>query len=205
MVHTLQRSRSYIKDSERFKVFSIDQTLKGLKGIDVDVPRSVPQSWCANNLDDRSWSLPRIESPCVSSDLFARSSIPRAPEHQRKSAHPSRASESVAEAASSDSSASGLERSPAVHRPASARSTDSSYRARSHGGAVHAQRHQIASAGIKKPLVKKLPTKLATSTPLSTKVCFVCGVSKTPMWRRVDNETYCNACGLKRKRAAIGR
>lgn len=61
-------------------------------------------------------------------------------------------------------------RSLAGHRSANARLADACYRARCHGGAVHAKHHQIPSAGIKKPLIKKLPTKLAASVPLSTKV-----------------------------------
>lgn len=204
MVHTLQmqRSRSF-READLFKVFG--PRLKGFSGFDAVISAHVPQVWHASTPEDRSCSLFNPVFPYASKDLFARSSIPRAPEHRRKSAHPARAAESVAEATSTDSSTSGLERLSAGHRSVSPRSADTCHRARSHPAAVHAQCHAVASAGIKKLPVKKLASKSATTAALSTKVCFVCGVSKTPMWRRVDNETYCNACGLKRKRAAIGR
>lgn len=38
-----------------------------------------------------------------------------------------------------------------------------------------------------------------------TKECHDCHTLKTPMWRRVDGNTYCNACGLRRTRAMVGR
>jgi hypothetical protein len=37
------------------------------------------------------------------------------------------------------------------------------------------------------------------------KECHDCHTLKTPMWRRVDGVTYCNACGLRRTRALVGR
>lgn len=36
-------------------------------------------------------------------------------------------------------------------------------------------------------------------------VCAQCGTSKTPMWRRFSNITYCNACGLRKQRSTGGR
>lgn len=36
-------------------------------------------------------------------------------------------------------------------------------------------------------------------------VCAQCGTSKTPMWRRFSNVTYCNACGLRKQRSTGGR
>lgn len=31
--------------------------------------------------------------------------------------------------------------------------------------------------------------------------CEDCGTTQTPLWRQYEDSTYCNACGLRRKRA----
>lgn len=51
-------------------------------------------------------------------------------------------------------------------------------------------------------------SRASTASPAlggGTKECFDCHTLKTPMWRRVDGNIYCNACGLRRTRAMVGR
>ena len=33
-------------------------------------------------------------------------------------------------------------------------------------------------------------------------ICSICGITQTPVWRRVNKALVCNACGLKRRRSA---
>ncbi|KAK9915783.1 hypothetical protein WJX75_004094 [Coccomyxa subellipsoidea] len=35
----------------------------------------------------------------------------------------------------------------------------------------------------------------------SSRECEDCGTTQTPLWRQYEDSTYCNACGLRRKRA----
>ena len=37
--------------------------------------------------------------------------------------------------------------------------------------------------------------------PLGGQECRDCGTTQTPLWRQYLEVTYCNACGLRRKRA----
>lgn len=36
----------------------------------------------------------------------------------------------------------------------------------------------------------------------SIQVCSICGITQTPVWRRLNKALVCNACGLKRRRSA---
>ena len=33
-------------------------------------------------------------------------------------------------------------------------------------------------------------------------VCSLCGITQTPVWRRLNKALVCNACGLKKRRSA---
>lgn len=47
---------------------------------------------------------------------------------------------------------------------------------------------------------------IQTSMPCFQQVCSICGITQTPVWRRLNKALVCNACGLKRRRSAnIGR
>ena len=41
---------------------------------------------------------------------------------------------------------------------------------------------------------------------MRVQVCSLCGITQTPVWRRLNKALVCNACGLKRRRSAnVGR
>ena len=52
---------------------------------------------------------------------------------------------------------------------------------------------------------ESLLTLADTTGFIALQECHDCHTLKTPMWRRVDGVTYCNACGLRRTRALVGR
>ena len=37
---------------------------------------------------------------------------------------------------------------------------------------------------------------------LTLQVCSLCGITQTPVWRRLNKALVCNACGLKKRRSA---
>lgn len=189
----VQLSRSFSRSFDLRKLPWYDHTLSAC-------PHT--ESWTLHLSDCKDGKCPKKLYPLIAQHRIAATaplSVPRAPEHRRKNAHPCRASESVASETVSDASAPLHVSSPTVP------------------GAMHLQHpthspceknrvHHLLTAGhggVRK--VKKPANKATTELQLALKVCFSCGVTKTPMWRRVDDEIYCNACGLKRKRAASGR
>jgi hypothetical protein len=109
--------------------------------------------------------------------------------HRRKSLHPMRAAEAVAD--DWETRASPVRASPPrtirKHEAHSRHSPERIHRKQTH--AAKAVRNTAA----------------APDGSTVAKECHDCHTLKTPMWRRVEGVTYCNACGLRRTRALVGR
>lgn len=114
--------------------------------------------------------------------------------HRRKSLHPHRAAESVAEDEP--------ESPPSTQHP-NAPGTPPQKPSLERSGPERIHAHHKVAGGVRKAAPRS--ARPAPHAAAGNKICGDCGATKTPMWRRVENETYCNACGLRRKRAESGR
>lgn len=164
---------------------------------------------------DRDWRSPQPQ-PAASGEEARETSAPHTPElqprtaalaaplkrkwidyehapiaprtHRRKALHPHRAAEAVAEDWETGYSPARSSTPPLVTRR-------------------HDHHRHSPERIHRKPVVPKSRpgTPAAGSAGSAAKECHDCHTLKTPMWRRVDGVTYCNACGLRRTRALVGR